>query len=258
MSGDGDAYLTAEAKARVNIDRQVTAAGWVVQNFREMNLYTGPGVAVREFQMAEGHGESDYLLFVPIDGVPTAVGVLEAKPEGTTLSGVELQSRKYNEGLPRNLKSPIRPLPVAYESTGVETMFTCGLDPDPRSRPVFTFHRPETVAGWVRRAIEDPGGGTLRARLPRLPPVHTSDLREIQVRAIAALEESMRSNRPRALAQMASGAGKTFMACNESYRLVRFADAARVLFLVDRANLAASDAQGAPTVLYPRRRPKVH
>jgi len=238
MPGDGDTYLTAEAKARVNIDRQLTAAGWVVQNFREMNLYAGPGVAVREFQMAEGHGESDYLLFVPIDGVPTAIGVLEAKPEGTTLSGVELQSRKYNEGLPGNLKSPIQPLPVAYESTGVETMFTCGLDPDPRSRPVFTFHRPETVAGWVRRAIDDPGGGSLRARLSRLPAIHASDLREIQVRAIEALEDSMRSNRPRALAQMASGAGKTFMACNESYRMVKFADAARVLFLVDRANLA--------------------
>jgi len=52
MPGDGDTYLTAEAKARVNIDRQLTAAGWVVQNFREMNLYAGPGVAVREFQMA--------------------------------------------------------------------------------------------------------------------------------------------------------------------------------------------------------------
>ncbi len=178
MTGEGDAYLTAEARARVNIDRQLDAAGWIVQSCREMNLYAGPGVAVRKFQMAEGHGESDYLLFVLIDGDPTAVGVLEAKPEGTTLSGVEIQSRKYIEGLPANLKVPFRPLPVAYESTGVETMFTCGLDPEPRSRPVFTFHRPETVAGWVRRAMDGPSGGSLRARLLRLPPIHSQDLAE--------------------------------------------------------------------------------
>ncbi|MCU1491619.1 MAG: hypothetical protein JWM85_3024 [Acidimicrobiaceae bacterium] len=235
--GEGDAYLTPEARARVNIDRQLAAAGWVVQSTRDMNLYAGPGVAVREFSMATGHGEADYLLFVPLAGVPTAVGVVEAKKEGSTLVGVEPQSRKYNEGLPSNLPAPIRPLPIAYESTGIETMFTCGLDPDPRSRPVLTFHRPETVASWVRRAVAEPGEGSLRARLTLLPEVCPDGLHSIQVVAIDAIEKSMRSNRPRALAQMATGSGKTFMAANKAYRLIKHADAARVLFLVDRANL---------------------
>lgn len=234
---ESDVYLTPEAKARINIDRQLTATGWVVQNYRSMNLHAAPGVAVREFPMAKDHGEADYLLFVPIGGKPTAVGVIEAKRRGSTLAGVEIQSAKYTSGLPPNMSSPLRPLPVAYEATGIETMFTCGLDPDPRSRSVFTFHRPETVASWVRRAVAEAGRGSLRARLDLLPPVQADGLRAIQVVAIDAIEASMRSNRPRALAQMATGSGKTFMAANEAYRLVKYADAARVLFLVDRGNL---------------------
>ena len=144
---------------------------------------------------------------------------------------------KYTDGLPDNLSTPIRPLPIAYESTGIETMFTCGLDPDPRSRQVFSFHRPETVTAWVRRAITQQGFGSLRGRLSLLPEVREDGLRSIQVRAIDAVESSMRENRPRALAQMATGSGKTFMAANEAYRLIKFSDSARVLFLVDRANL---------------------
>ena len=61
-----------------------------------MNLSAGPGVAVREFQMATGHGFADYMLFV--EG--KAVGVLEAKPAGYPLTGVELQADKYATGLP--------------------------------------------------------------------------------------------------------------------------------------------------------------
>ena len=249
---DGTAYLTPEARARVNIDRQLVEAGWVVQDVRSMNLYAGPGVAVREFSMKSGHGEADYLLFVPIDGRPVAVGVIEAKKEGSTLSGVEIQSRKYTDGLPDNLSTPIRPLPIAYESTGIETMFTCGLDPDPRSRQVFSFHRPETVTAWVRRAITQPGCGSLRGRLSLLPEVREDGLRSIQVRAIDAVESSIRENRPRALAQMATGSGKTFMAANEAYRLIKFSDsAARALSRRPREPRPPG-AEGVPAVSDPR------
>jgi len=232
-----DSYLDPEARARRNIDHQLAAAGWSVQSRSELNLYAGPGVAVREFVLAPGHGRVDYLLYVSVDGVPTPVGVIEAKPEGKPLSGVELQSKKYVEGLPDTLKTPFRPLPIAYESTGVETMFTCGFDRDPRSRSVFHFHRPETIATWVRRAMNDAGAGTLRSRLRRLPEIRTEGLRRIQIEAIRAVEASMQGDHPRALAQMATGSGKTFMAASECYRLIKFADAERILFLVDRANL---------------------
>ena len=226
-------YLPAEARARVEIDRQIVACGWLVQNRAETNLYAGQGVAVREFIMAPGHGRADYLLFV--DG--KAVGAIEAKPSGTPLAGVESQSAKYAAGLPNELTALVSPLPFLYESTGDETMFTDGFDPEPRSRPVVTFHRPETMARRLRQWQDDAEGGSLRARLERLGPVPPDGLRRIQVQAINAVEGSMVHNHPRALAQMATGSGKTFMAANLAYRLVQTAGAERVLFLVDRANL---------------------
>jgi type I restriction enzyme R subunit len=142
---DERAYLKAEAKARIHIDRLLDLAGWDVQDYKRISLGARQGVAVREFPLEAGHGRADYLLFV--DRRP--MGVVEAKREGTPLIGVEWQSDKYTEGLPGNLGAPFRPLPFAYESTGVETRFTNGLDPEPRSRRVLSFHQPDTFAGWL-------------------------------------------------------------------------------------------------------------
>src|SRR3990170_7173752 len=134
--------MNPEQEARQRIDDLLTQAGWAVQNAGAVNLYARRGVAVREFSLKAGHGEADYMLYV--DG--KAAGVVEAKRVGSTLTGVEHQSRKYSQGLPDDLPAWRRPLPFLYESTGVETRFTNGLDPDPRSRQVFAFHRPETLA----------------------------------------------------------------------------------------------------------------
>lgn len=136
---------TPEQRAREGIDRQLQAAGWVLQDRAEMNLHAAPGVAVREFPLKVTQGFADYLLFV--DQRP--VGVVEAKPEGHTLSGVEPQARDYAGGLPATLAPPVRPLPFLYLSTGVETRFTNGLDPEPKSRALFSFHRPDTLAEWI-------------------------------------------------------------------------------------------------------------
>ena len=228
-------YLGPEAQARVEIDRQLTACGWVVQRHKQMNLGAGRGVAVREFPMIEGHGDADYLLFVD----RKAVGVIEAKKKGSTLTGVEWQSAKYTTGLSDAVPALTKPLAFAYESTGVETRFTNAFDPEPASRQVFTFHRPETLAEWVR-AWSEFGGieqATLRQRLLQLPPLHPTGLWAAQETAIRNLEESLVHFRPRALIQMATGSGKTFTAANICYRLIKHADVSRVLFLVDRANL---------------------
>jgi hypothetical protein len=122
-----------EERARVLIDEVLARAGWDVQNRADMNLSAARGVTVREFPMARGHGFVDYLLFVD----ERAVGVLEAKPQGHTLSGVQTQAERYSSGLPPELKVPIRPLPFVYSSTGSETLFANLLDPEPRSRGVF-------------------------------------------------------------------------------------------------------------------------
>jgi|SRR5579875_1845999 len=146
-----DAYLAAEARARMNIDRQLTAAGCAVQSGDRVNVMAGPGVAVREFVLDKPHGWVDYLLF--LNGQPA--GVIEAKAEGTTLVGVDHQSGKYVERLPEWMRSLVCPLSFIYESTGVETHFANGYDPDARSRRVFTFFRPGTLGGDPR-VIEAP------------------------------------------------------------------------------------------------------
>jgi type I restriction enzyme R subunit len=216
---------TPEAKARRVIDEQLEAAGWRVQSRDRTNLGAGRGIAVCEFPLSTGF--ADYLLFVDRQ----AVGVIEAKPEGTTLSGVAEQSSAYLTGLPANIPHVQLPLPFAYESTGVETFFRDERDPEPRSRRVFAFHQPETLAEWAAE------GNTLRARLRQMPPLITQGLWDAQVEAVRNLEQSFAANRPRALVQMATGSGKTFTAVTFVYRLIKFARARRVLFLVDRNNL---------------------
>jgi type I restriction enzyme R subunit len=240
--------MTPEAKARLNIDTMLEQSGWVVQDTDAMNPYAGAGVAVREFALESGHGAADYLLFVN----RKAIGVVEAKPEGHPLIGVELQSGKYSSGLPDTLPYYLKPLPFLYESTGAETRFTNLLDPDPRSRNVFSFHRPETFAQWfnttarswnanLQQAAETRAGYatgySLRRNLTIMPPLDASGLWSVQERAIGNLEESLALAKPRALVQMATGSGKTFMACHLVYRLIKHAGARRVLFLVDRSNL---------------------
>src|SRR6266511_1820092 len=229
-----ESYLSAEDKARVEIDKMLETAGWAVQDAREGNLAASRGVAVREFILESPHGRADYLLFVDRE----AVGVIEAKPEGATLTGVEWQSSKYLDGLPEWVTSALEgALPFAYQSTGVETRFTNTLDPEARSRQVFWFHRPETLAAWVRHVEENPLAPTLRHRLTELPELNETGLWPAQATAIRNLERSLAENRPRALIQMATGAGKTYTAANVAYRAVKHAGARRVLFLVDRANL---------------------
>ena len=86
---------TPEQKARREIDADLTAAGWVVQNRDDLDLTEGRGIAVREFPMKSGFGLADYLLYLD----RKALGAVEAKAEGT-LTGVEAQSAKYAAGLP--------------------------------------------------------------------------------------------------------------------------------------------------------------
>jgi type I restriction enzyme R subunit len=274
-----------EEAARRRIDAALDQAGWRVQHFRDMNLSSAKAIAVEYFPLAPGHGEADYLLF--LDG--RAVGVVEAKKEGTTLSGVEFQAEKYATGLPAALRVKVRPLAFNYLSNGRQTLFFNLLDPRPRSRRIALndeiphIHRPETLASWLdaRPLTEDaarvsdvvssgantldapaaPRPSTLRARLQTLPLLVTTGLRTAQITAIRNLEASLRDDRPRALLQMATGSGKTFVAVTEVYRLLKHAGAKRVLFLVDRANLgeqAEKEFQGYVTPDTNRKFPELY
>lgn len=227
---------TPEELARQQIDKMLIAAGWAIQDKKHLNLGASRGVAVREFPLPTG--EADYLLFVD----RKSVGVVEAKPEGMTLGGVHEQTQEYQTSATANLPHVQLPLPFGYESTGTETLFSDLRDPDPRQRRVFSFHRPETLGEWLGQREGQPQGGqpqglTLRARLRYLPPLDVTGLRECQIEAIKNLDQSLAEDRPRALIQMATGSGKTYTAVSAVYRLIKFANARRVLFLVDRNNL---------------------
>ncbi|MDA1213911.1 MAG: DEAD/DEAH box helicase family protein [Planctomycetota bacterium] len=215
-----------EALARIEIDRLLTASGWQVQDFDAMNILANHGVAVREFRFT--NGRADYMLYA--DG--KAIGVVEAKPEGHTLSGVEGQSAKYTLGMLAHLPMHCIPLPFGYESTGTVTQFGNFLDRHPRSRKVFSFHRPEELIRLTK--LRD---SQLRTNLQQMPELNNEKLWRVQTEAIKNLEKSLAENRPRSLIQMATGSGKTFTAVNICYRLIRFAKAKRILFLVDRNNL---------------------
>ncbi|MDQ3663319.1 MAG: DEAD/DEAH box helicase family protein, partial [Actinomycetota bacterium] len=240
-SGGGvDGRLAAEQRARVRIDAQLAAAGWLVQDRSTLNLFCGQGVAVREVVMAPGHGRVDYLLYVD----KRVCGVIEAKPEGTALSGVEWQSAMYATGLPeQHRKRAVEVdgrLPFVFEATGSETHLTNGLDPTPRARRFAGFPQPTTLARWLRDWDARPDAATWRGRVQQLPPVPgiADGMRPAQVVAIEGIERSLREGRhDRSLVQMATGAGKTYTAVAECYRLLRHGGVRRILFLVDRTNL---------------------
>ncbi len=220
-----------EQKARDIIDRQLLACGWLIQDKSKINLGAGKGIAIKEY--LTDAGPADYVLFVE----KKPVGIIEAKreEEGVHLTVVEDQSTEYASSKLKYLNND--PLPFVYESTGEITRFTDYRDPKPRSRNVFTFHKPETFIQWLKEEK------TLRARFFDIHNLNPDGLRECQISAINNLENSFREYRPKALIQMATGAGKTFTAITSIYRLLKFAKAKRILFLVDTKNLGEQAEQ---------------
>ncbi len=218
--------MTPEQKAREMIDKKLTQSGWIVQDMKQLNLLAGLGVAVREFPTSTG--PVDYALFV--EGIP--VGIVEAKKDaaGENITVVEDQSSRYAHSTLKwvSVEYQIR---FAYEATGKLTRFTDYADQKYRSRTVFAFHRPEELRRLLRQQ------DTVRNRMKHFPAFDTTGFRNCQITAIENLEKSFAANRPKALIQMATGAGKTFTAITAVYRLLKFTGVNRVLFLVDTKGL---------------------
>ena len=218
--------MTPEQKAREIIDKKLTQSGWIVQDRKQLNLLAGLGVAVREFPTSTG--PVDYALFV--EGIP--VGIVEAKKDaaGENITVVEDQSSRYAHSTLKwvSVEYQIR---FAYEATGKLTRFTDYADQKYRSRTVFAFHRPEELRRLLRQQ------DTVRNRMKHFPAFDTTGFRNCQITAIENLEKSFAANRPKALIQMATGAGKTFTAITAVYRLLKFTGVNSVLFLVDTKGL---------------------
>lgn len=218
--------MTPEEKARRIIDEKLCQAGWVIQDMNRLNLAVSLGVAVREFPTSTG--EVDYALF--IDGEPA--GVVEAKREeaGQSITDVEIQSGRYAHSTFKWVRKDYF-VRFAYEATDKLIRFTDYNDIKYRSRTVFSFHRPETLRELLRQP------DTIRNNMKHFPVLDETGFRKCQVNAIKKLEESFADNRPKALVQMATGAGKTFTAITASYRLLKYGKINRILFLVDTKGL---------------------
>lgn len=218
--------MTPEQKAREQIDTKLKQAGWLVQDVKQLNPGASVGVAVREFPTSTG--PVDYALFV--EGKP--VGVVEAKKSdaGEDITNVEIQSARYANSTFKWIKYDYR-IRFAYEATDKLTRFTDYNDVKFRSRTVFTFHRPETLAFLLRQK------DTIRNNMKRFPSFDPTGFRDCQVRAIKNLDRSLSENKPRALIQMATGAGKTFTAITAAYRMLKYGKMNRILFLVDTKGL---------------------
>jgi len=218
--------MTPEAKAREQIDKKLQESGWVIQDIKTLNLTVALGVAVREFLTSTG--PVDYALFV--DGMP--VGVAEAKKDekGEVLTDVEGQSGRYANSRFKWVNQEYR-VRFAYEATGKLVRFTDYADIKCRSREIFSFHRPETLKRWLNES------DTVRNNLKQLPPLDETGFRKCQIKAIRGLDDSFANNRPHALVQMATGAGKTFTAITAAYRLLKYGRMNRILFLVDTRSL---------------------
>ena len=219
--------MTPEQTAREAIDLKLTQAGWVLQDLKQLNLSAGVGVAVREFPTDSG--PADYVLFIHRQ----PVGVIEAKRNeaAENLTATEVQTERYATA---HLKwqQDNAPLRFLFEATGQIIRFTDNADPAPRSREIFHFFKPETLADWLTQP------DTLRYRLAKqMPALPEHGLRDCQISAVTGLEKSLAHNKPRALVHMATGAGKTFTAITSIYRLLKFGGAKRILFLVDTRNL---------------------
>ena len=218
--------MTPEEKARCVIDDKLCQSGWVIQDLKRLNLTASLGVAVREFPTSTG--EVDYALFV--DGKP--VGVVEAKQSqaGQSITDVEVQSGRYANSTFKWVKNDYT-IRFAYEATDKLIRFTDYKDIKYRSRTVFSFHRPETLFDLIRQP------DTIRNNMKQFPLLDVKGFRKCQINAINNLDQSFADNRPRALVQMATGAGKTFTAITSAYRLLKYGKMNRILFLVDTKGL---------------------
>lgn len=231
------------------IEHGLQSAGWLVQNQPDADLQASLGVVVRDYPLARNYGTIDYLLH--LEG--KAVGLIEVQAETTALTGVPIDSEKYNRGLPFTLRLFTRPLPFLYQSSGSAIQFTHTFDPMPSPRSLCGFHRPETLRAWLEDSMvgETPRdmaaeyfpehrrrGRSFHERvLINMPSLVTDGLNAEQIKVITNLETSFKENQPRALVEMKSGTERTLAAIRFLERLVQFADARRVLYLVNSADI---------------------
>lgn len=215
--------MTPEELARVKIDKQLNDAGWDIVS--RMDYMPNTASAVKEALM-QGSKESDYLLFVE----DKAIAVVEAKKEENPLGDdVAIQAEHYAV-TPQNWYGLWfnDQIPLVYLANGKKIYFKNMLVPDSEYEEIPAMHTPKQMLKIIGKKSE----------YGALPRIEKKGLRDCQYNAEVSLEESFKNGKKKALAVLATGSGKTYLACLASYRLLNYTPVKRILFLVDRNNLA--------------------
>ena len=215
--------MLPEELARVKIDKQLNNAGWDIIARNE--YLPNSTVAIKEALM-KGNTESDYLLFV--DG--KAIAVVEAKKEANDLGADVAAQAEFYSANPQDwyalwIKGMI---PLVYLANGNKIYFKNMLIPDSEYEELSAMHSPKKMLQLIGQVSE----------YGALPRIEKKGLRDCQYNAEVALEASLKEGKKKALAILATGSGKTYLACLASYRMLNYTTVKRVLFLVDRNNLA--------------------
>lgn len=216
--------MTPEEQARVKIDKQLKNAGWDVVS--RLEYIPNTTSAIKESLML-GNAESDYLLFVD----NKAIAVIEAKREENPLADDVAEQAENYASSPQSWYGVWFPnkIPLVYLANGKKIMFKNMLThPDGEYQEISEMHTPKKMLQLIGKKSE----------YGALPLIVKDGLRDCQYRAEVKLEESFKEGKKRALAVLATGSGKTYLACLASYRLLNYTDVKRILFLVDRNNLA--------------------
>ena len=215
--------MLPEEKAREKIDKQLRNAGWDIVSRDE---YVPRSASAVKEALMQGNTESDYLLFVD----DKAIAVVEAKREENPL-GEEVQQQAEDYACnPQNWYGVWFPnqIPLVYLANGKKIYFKNMLQPDSDYVELSEMHSPKKMLQLIGQVSE-------YGALPRLDK---RGLRDCQYRAETEFEKSIKQGTKKSLAVLATGSGKTYLACLASYRLLNYTPARRILFLVDRNNLA--------------------
>ena len=216
--------MTPEEKARVKIDKQLRNAGWDIVSRDE---YIPSNTSAVKEALMQGNKESDYLLFVD----DRAIAVVEAKKEENSLGNIvaaqaEAYSKNPQSWYPLWFDGQI---PLVYLANGNKIYFKNMIaEPDGDYVELTEMHSPKKMLQIIGKKSE----------YGALPRIEKRGLRDCQYDAAVALEKSLKAGQKKALAVLATGSGKTYLACLATYRLLNYTPTKRVLFLVDRNNLA--------------------
>lgn len=215
--------MLPEELARIKIDKQLNAAGWEIVSRQE--YVPNNSSAVKEAIM-QGNTESDYLLFID----DKAIAVVEAKKESNPLGEDVMQQAEDYSSNPQNWYGLwfSNQIPLVYLANGKKILFKNMLNPDSEYVELSEMHSPKKMLQLIKKT--SPYGA--------LPRIVKEGLRDCQYEAEVELEKSLKVGNKKALSILATGSGKTYLACLASYRLLNYTATKRVLFLVDRNNLA--------------------